>query len=209
MLFNCGTREDFSESFGLQGDQTSQTQGKSVLNIHWKDWCWSWNSSTLATWCEELTHWKRPWCWERLKVGEEGDDRMRWLDGITNLMDISLSRLWELVMDREAWHAAVHRVGKSRTRLNELNGPITLGGFREPALLWKLWPKRKDDAFNFSEWLVPQGYQSLGGKSPLYVSISTNRRRRNGGIRMLKNIISKPLAFAKQDYFTIYFCYDT
>ena len=32
------------------------------LNIHWKDWCWSWKSNTLATWCEELTHWKRPWC---------------------------------------------------------------------------------------------------------------------------------------------------
>ena len=36
---------------------------------------WSWNSNTLATWCEELTHWKRPWCWERLKAGGEGDDR--------------------------------------------------------------------------------------------------------------------------------------
>ena len=36
---------------------------------------WSWNSNTLATWCEELTHWKRPWCWERLKVGGEGNDR--------------------------------------------------------------------------------------------------------------------------------------
>ena len=45
---------------------------KSVVNIHWKDWCWSWN---LATWCEEQTLWKRPWCWERLKVGGEGDDR--------------------------------------------------------------------------------------------------------------------------------------
>ena len=43
--------------------------------MHWKDWCWSWNSNTLATWCEELTHLKRPWCWERLKVGGEGDDR--------------------------------------------------------------------------------------------------------------------------------------
>ena len=42
--------------------------------FNWKDWCWSWNSNTLATWCEELTHWKRPWCWVRLKVGE-GDDR--------------------------------------------------------------------------------------------------------------------------------------
>ena len=48
---------------------------KSVLNIHWKDWCWSWNSNTLATWCEELNLLKRPWCWERLKVGGEGDDR--------------------------------------------------------------------------------------------------------------------------------------
>ena len=47
---------------------------KSVLNIHWKDWCWNWNSNTLATWCEELIHWKRPWCWERLKVGGEGND---------------------------------------------------------------------------------------------------------------------------------------
>ena len=46
-----------------------------VLSLHWKDWCWSWNSSTLATSCEELTHWKRLWCWERLKVGGEGDDR--------------------------------------------------------------------------------------------------------------------------------------
>ena len=48
---------------------------KSVLNIHWKNGCWSWNSNTLATWCEKLTHWKRPWCWERLKVEEEGDNR--------------------------------------------------------------------------------------------------------------------------------------
>ena len=44
-----------------------------VLNIHWKDWCWSWSSNTLATWCEELTHWKRPWCWKILKSSGEGD----------------------------------------------------------------------------------------------------------------------------------------
>ena len=45
------------------------------LGVHWKDWRWSWNSNTLATWWEELTHWKRPWCWERLRAGGEGDDR--------------------------------------------------------------------------------------------------------------------------------------
>ena len=58
-----------------QGDQTSQSYRKSTLNIHWKDWCWSWNSNTLATWCEEPTHWKRSWCWQRLKTRREGDNR--------------------------------------------------------------------------------------------------------------------------------------
>ena len=45
------------------------------MGVHWKDWCWSWNSNTLATWCKELTHWKRPWCGEWLGAGEEGADR--------------------------------------------------------------------------------------------------------------------------------------
>ena len=45
------------------------------LGVHWKDWCWSWNSNTSATWCEELTHLKRPWCWERLKARGEGYNR--------------------------------------------------------------------------------------------------------------------------------------
>ena len=48
---------------------------KSVLNILQKDWCWSWNSNTLTTWSHELAYWKRPWCWERLKAGGEGDNR--------------------------------------------------------------------------------------------------------------------------------------
>ena len=53
--------------------KTVNLKRKSTLNTHWKDWYWS--SNTLATWCQESTHWKRPWCWERLKAGGEWDDR--------------------------------------------------------------------------------------------------------------------------------------
>ena len=81
--------------------------------------CWSWNSSTLATSCEELTRWKRLWCWEGLGAGGKGDDR-GW-DGwmATDSMDVSLSELRELVLDREAWRVAIHGVAKSRTRLSD------------------------------------------------------------------------------------------
>ena len=75
MLLNCGVGEDSWESLGLQGDPTSPFWRRSALGVHWKDWCWSWNSNTLATSCEELTHWKRPWCCERLRAGGQGDDR--------------------------------------------------------------------------------------------------------------------------------------
>ena len=66
-------------------------------HIHWKDWCWSWSSSTLATWCEELTYWKRPWCWERLKAGGEADDRGwdGWMASPTQWTWVWLnSRIW-------------------------------------------------------------------------------------------------------------------
>jgi len=91
---------------------------QSWMNIHWKDRCWSWNSNTLATWCEKLTHLKRRWCWERLEPGGEADDRGwdGWMASLT--MHMSLSRLQDLVMDREAQHAAVHGGPKSRTWLS-------------------------------------------------------------------------------------------
>ena len=55
--------------------RSNQSILKEILCVHWKDWCWGWNSNTLATSCKELTHWKRPWCWEGLGAGREGDNR--------------------------------------------------------------------------------------------------------------------------------------
>ena len=73
MLSNCA--EGSWEPLGLLGDQMSQSLRKSTLSIYWKDCCWSWSSSPLATWVEESTHWKTPWCWERLRAEGEGGDR--------------------------------------------------------------------------------------------------------------------------------------
>ena len=73
--FKLWCLEDSWESLGLQEDPTSLCQRRSVLGVHWKDWCWSWNSNILAISWEELTHLKGPRCWERLRAGGEGDDR--------------------------------------------------------------------------------------------------------------------------------------
>ena len=75
-----------------------QSQRKSIMNIHWKHWCWSWSSSTLATWYKEPNHWKRPWCWERLKAGGEGDDR-GWDDWIA----LPTQRTWVWVNSKSWW----------------------------------------------------------------------------------------------------------
>ena len=98
MLLNCGVGEDSWESLGLQGDPTSPSQRRSVLGIHWKNWCWSWNSNTSATWCEVLTHWKRPWCCKRLRAGGEGDNRGwgGWMASLTQWT-------WIWVNSRSLW----------------------------------------------------------------------------------------------------------
>ena len=75
MLLNCVVVEDSWKSLGLQGYPTNPSWRRSILSVLWKDWCWNWNSNTLATWCKELTHLKRPWCWEWLRAGGEEDDR--------------------------------------------------------------------------------------------------------------------------------------
>ena len=121
MPLNCGVGVDSWESLGQQGYPTSPSYRKSVLNIHWKDWCWSWNSSTLAAWCKELTDWKRPWCWERLKAGGEGDDRGwdGWMASLTQWT-------WVWVNSRSWWWTGRPSLArcspwdpKSRTRLSD------------------------------------------------------------------------------------------
>ena len=74
MLLNCSVEEILESPLDCKEIKPVNVKG----NHSWifrKDWCWRWNSSILATWWEELTHWKRPWCWERLKAGGEGANR--------------------------------------------------------------------------------------------------------------------------------------
>ena len=117
MLLNCSVGEDSWESLGLQGDPTSPFWRRSALGVHWKDWCWSWNSSALATLCKELTHLKRPWCWEGLGAGGEGDDRGRdgWMASPTQWT-------WVWVNSGSSWwmgRPGVHGVAKSWTWLSD------------------------------------------------------------------------------------------
>ena len=103
--------------------------------IFGKDWCWSWNYNPLAIWCEELTHWKRPWCWERLKAGGEGDNKGWdcWMASPTQWTWVWVSSgswWWTGKPDvlqsmgsqraRHDWATciAVHEVTKSQTRLS-------------------------------------------------------------------------------------------
>ena len=130
MLLNCGVGEDSWESLGLQGDPTSPFWRKSALGFLWREWCWSWNSSTLATSCEELTHWKRLWCWEGLGAGGEGVDR-----GWDGCMASPTWWMWVWVNSRSWWWTGrpgvlrfmgSQRVGHDwATELNWTNETIT------------------------------------------------------------------------------------
>ena len=120
MLLNCGVGEDSWESLGLKGDPTSPFWRKSTLNIHWKDWGLRWISNTLATWCEELTHLKWPWCWERLRAGGEGDDR-----GWDGWMASPTQSTWVWVNSRSRWWTGKPGVLQSMGSHRVVHGWVT------------------------------------------------------------------------------------
>ena len=116
--------EKTQESPGQQDLYTCQFYRKSTLNIHWKDWCWSWSTNTCVTWCEELTHWKRLLCWERLRTGDGSaeDEMVGWHHRLDrHEFELTLKDVWKIAEDRGTRSAAVHGGNKESDTTEWLN----------------------------------------------------------------------------------------
>ena len=129
MLLNCGVGEDSWESLGLQGDQSWVFFGRTDAE-----------AETPMFWPPDVKNWliwKDPDAWKDWGRSRSGWQRVRWLDGITDSMDMSFSKVQDLVLYREAWSAAIHGVTKSQTLLIWTDWTeVTMWCYLEIEFLW-------------------------------------------------------------------------